>query len=107
MRRRTVDLVEEDDVGVSKSLNRLAILGLLACGGAWAQDTVSVQVGLTIPGPVFLVDGQLYSSPKSFNGWSEATTRCTSSSLRNRMEPWEITSIRPRPEFATPSAAGT
>ena len=51
-------------MGISKSLNRLAILGLLACGGAWAQDTVSVQVGLNQPGPVFLVDGQLYTSPQ-------------------------------------------
>jgi uncharacterized protein (TIGR03437 family) len=51
-------------VGVSKSLNRLAILGLLACGVAWAQDTVSVKVGMSTPGPFFLVDGELYSSPQ-------------------------------------------
>jgi len=51
-------------VGVSKALNRLAILGLLACGGAWAQDTVSVQVGLNMPGPVYLVDGQPFTSPQ-------------------------------------------
>ena len=51
-------------MGASKALNRLAILGLLACGVAWAQDTVSVQVGLSIPGPIFLIDGQPYSSPQ-------------------------------------------
>ncbi len=51
-------------MGISKALNRLAILGLLACGTVWAQGTVSVQVGLTMPGPVFLIDGQLYSSPQ-------------------------------------------
>jgi uncharacterized protein (TIGR03437 family) len=51
-------------VGVSKSLNRLAILGLLACGGAWAQDTAMVTVGLSSPGPAFLVDGQMYTTPQ-------------------------------------------
>ncbi len=51
-------------MGVSKTLNRLAILGLLACGAAWAQDTVSVQVGLNLPGPIFLIDGQVYSTPQ-------------------------------------------
>ncbi len=50
-------------MGVSKSLNRLAILGLLACGGAWAQ-TVSVQVGLSAPGAYFLLDGQPFSSSR-------------------------------------------
>ena len=53
-------------MGVLKSLNRLAILGLLACGGAWAQDTVSVTVGLSIPGPYFLVDGQNFTSTQIF-----------------------------------------
>jgi len=52
-------------VGVSKSLSRLAILGILACGGAWAQ-TVSVQVGLSAPGPYFLVDGQPFTSTQVF-----------------------------------------
>jgi len=50
-------------VGVSNSLNRLVILGLLACGGAWAQ-TVSVTVGLSTPGPTFLIDGQPFTSPQ-------------------------------------------
>jgi len=53
-------------VGVSKSLNRLAILGILACGGAWAQSVVGVQVGLSEPGPYFLVDGQPYNTPQIF-----------------------------------------
>ncbi|MCU1339680.1 MAG: hypothetical protein JWO19_5261 [Bryobacterales bacterium] len=54
-------------MGVAKSLNRLAILGLLACGGAWAQDTISVRVGLSTPGPFFLIDGQAYSTPQVMN----------------------------------------
>ena len=49
-------------MGVSKSLNRLAILGLLACGGAWAQNTVAVSVGLSAPGAYFMIDGQPFSS---------------------------------------------
>lgn len=54
----------------AKRLNRLVILGLLACGGAWAQTTtVPVRVGLSIPGPIFLVDGQAYTSPQIFQ-WS-------------------------------------
>jgi len=55
---------EEDDVGVSKNLNRLGILGLLVCGTVWAQETVSVSVGLTTPGPIFLIDGQPFTSPQ-------------------------------------------
>ena len=53
---------------VAKRLNRLVILGLVACAGAWAQ-TVPVRVGLSIPGPIFLVDGQAYTSPQIFQ-WS-------------------------------------
>lgn len=60
-------------MGVSKALNRLAILGLLACGSVWAQDTVSVQVGLSIPGPIFLIDGQPYSSPQVVQ-WTVGST---------------------------------
>ena len=60
-------------MGVSKSLNRLAILGLLACGAAWAQDTVSVQVGLSMPGPIFMIDGQVYSSPQVVQ-WTVGST---------------------------------
>ena len=52
-------------MGVSKALNRLAMLGLLACGTVWAQDIVSVQVGLSMPGPVFLIDGQPFSSTQT------------------------------------------
>jgi len=53
-------------VGVAKSLKRLAILGLLTCAGAWAQTSLPVRVGLSIPGPIFLVDGQAYTSPQVF-----------------------------------------
>ena len=53
-------------MGVAKSLKRLAILGLLTCAGAWAQTSVPVRVGLSIPGPIFLVDGQAYTSPQVF-----------------------------------------
>ena len=56
-------------MGVAKSLNRLAILGLLSCAGAWAQSTVSVKVGLSLEGPIFLVDGQAYTSTQTFQ-WS-------------------------------------
>jgi len=59
-------------VGVSKSLKRLAILGLLACGGAWAQDTVAVKVSLTAPA-TFLVDGQPFSSPQILR-WQVGST---------------------------------
>ena len=51
-------------MGVSKNLNRLGILGLLVCGTVWAQETVSVSVGLTTPGPIFLIDGQPFTSPQ-------------------------------------------
>lgn len=60
-------------MGVSKSLNRLVILGLLACGAAWAQDTVSVQVGLNLPGPTFMIDGQVFSSPQVVQ-WAVGST---------------------------------
>lgn len=53
-------------MGVAKSLKRLAILGLLTCAGAWAQTSVPVRVGLSIPGPIFLVDGQAYTTPQIF-----------------------------------------
>jgi uncharacterized protein (TIGR03437 family) len=64
---------EEEDVGVSKSLKRLAILGLLACGGAWAQNTVPVQVGLTVPGAIFLIDGQPFSTTQIVQ-WAVGST---------------------------------
>src|SRR6266446_2252700 len=34
--------------------------------GVGAQTTVPVRVGLSIPGPIFLVDGQAYTSPQIF-----------------------------------------
>ena len=60
-------------MGVSKSLKRLAILGLLACGGAWAQSTVAVTVGLTVPGALFLIDGQPFSSTQIVQ-WAVGST---------------------------------
>jgi uncharacterized protein (TIGR03437 family) len=55
-------------VDVSRNLNRLALLALLTCGGSWAQTTtVPVRVGLSIPGAVFLVDGQAYTSSQILN----------------------------------------
>ena len=60
-------------MGVSKSLNRLAILGLLACGGAWAQSTVAVKVGLSVPGAVFLIDGQPFTSTQIVQ-WAVGST---------------------------------
>ena len=60
-------------MGVSKSLKRLAILGLLACGGAWAQNTVGVKVGLTVPGAIFLIDGQPFSSTQIVQ-WTVGST---------------------------------
>jgi uncharacterized protein (TIGR03437 family) len=53
-------------VEAAKRLKRLVILSLLTCVGAWAQNTVAVRVGLNIPGPIFLVDGQAYTSPQIF-----------------------------------------
>ena len=42
------------------------MVGLLTCAAAWAQTTIPVRVGLSVPGPVFLVDGQAYTSPQIF-----------------------------------------
>src|SRR5512138_1545017 len=42
------------------------MVGLLTCGAGWAQTTIPVRVGLSVPGPVFLVDGQAYTSPQIF-----------------------------------------
>jgi uncharacterized protein (TIGR03437 family) len=53
-------------VARSNYLNRLVILGALMSCGAVAQTTVPVRVGLSIPGPIFLVDGQAYTSPQIF-----------------------------------------
>jgi uncharacterized protein (TIGR03437 family) len=39
---------------------------LLASGGAFAQSTVGVTVGLSLPGPVFYVDGQTYNNSHVF-----------------------------------------
>lgn len=60
-------------MGVSKSLKRLAILGLLACGGAWAQNVVPVEVGLTVPGAIFLIDGQPFSNTQIVQ-WTVGST---------------------------------
>ena len=53
-------------MGVAKSLKRLAILGLLTCAGAWAQTSVSVKVGLSVPGAIFVVDGQAFTTQQVF-----------------------------------------
>ena len=53
-------------MGRSNYLNRLVILGAVMSAGAWAQTTIPVRVGLSIPGPLFLVDGQAYTSPQIF-----------------------------------------
>lgn len=55
-------------MSIAKYLNRLVILGLMTGVSVWAQ-TVPVQVGLSLPGPIFLVDGQAYTSPQVFQ-WS-------------------------------------
>src|SRR5580704_9130083 len=44
----------------------LSLLMLLASGGAVAQTTVGVTVGLSQPGPVFYVDGQTYNNAHVF-----------------------------------------
>ena len=60
-------------MGVSKSLNRLTMLGLLACASTWAQDVVTVKVGLSKPGAYYLVDGQPYTSTQSLQ-WTVGST---------------------------------
>jgi len=64
---------QEDHVGVSRNLKRLAVLGLLACGTAWGQKTVGVQVGLSIPGALFLIDGQPFTSTQVVQ-WTVGST---------------------------------
>jgi uncharacterized protein (TIGR03437 family) len=60
-------------VGIVKGLTRLAIVGFLACGGAWAQSSVTVQVGLTLPGVYFLIDGQPFSAIQTVQ-WDVGST---------------------------------
>jgi uncharacterized protein (TIGR03437 family) len=55
------------DTGVMKQLKSLAVIGLLASAGAWAQGVSQITVGMTQPGAAFLVDGVTYSSTQVFN----------------------------------------
>jgi uncharacterized protein (TIGR03437 family) len=50
----------------------LIFLMLLACGSAWAQTVSSVNISLTVPGPIFIVDGQQYNTPQTFL-WPEGS----------------------------------
>jgi len=56
-------------VKAAKRLKRLIFLGLFACAALWGQTTIPVRVGLSIPGTIFLVDGQAYTSTQIFH-WS-------------------------------------
>ena len=60
-------------MGVLKNVGRLAMLGILACGGAWAQGSVSVQIGLNTPGVYFLIDGQQFSTTQTVQ-WAVGST---------------------------------
>ncbi|MBZ5634136.1 MAG: hypothetical protein LAO55_13530 [Acidobacteriia bacterium] len=79
----------------------MAILGLLACGGVWAQSSVSVTVGLSESGPLFLVDGQIYSSPQIFQ-WAVGSTHQiyfiqseeADGSLGNHQYPQQVKGVR-------------
>ncbi|MGH9645234.1 MAG: hypothetical protein ACRD4E_00335, partial [Bryobacteraceae bacterium] len=51
----------------------MAILGLLACGGVSAQSTVAVTVGLSVPGAIFTIDGQPFSSTQIVQ-WAVGST---------------------------------
>ena len=42
------------------------MLMLLGCVGAKAQAVGSVSVGLSLPGPIFYVDGQRYNTQQIF-----------------------------------------
>jgi uncharacterized protein (TIGR03437 family) len=50
----------------------LILLMLLACGGAWAQPVTSVNISLSVNGPIFIVDGQQYDTPQTFL-WPEGS----------------------------------
>jgi uncharacterized protein (TIGR03437 family) len=54
-----------------KRVKSLSLLMLLASGGIFAQ-TIGVTVGLSQPGPVFYVDGQLYGTTQVFL-WPEGS----------------------------------
>ncbi len=49
-----------------KRTKYLIILLLIACTGALAQTTQGVTIGLSIAGPIFIVDGQQYASQQIF-----------------------------------------
>ncbi len=50
-----------------KQLKSLAIIGLLASAGAWAQSASQITVGLSMPGATFIVDGTYYTSTQVFS----------------------------------------
>jgi uncharacterized protein (TIGR03437 family) len=49
-----------------KSWKPLAILGLLAGTGVWAQDVSQITIGTSVPGPNFMVDGTTYTQTQVF-----------------------------------------
>jgi uncharacterized protein (TIGR03437 family) len=55
------------NTGVMKQLKSLAIMGLLASAGAWAQGVSQITIGLTQPGAAFLVDGVTYTTTQVFS----------------------------------------
>src|SRR4051794_29701717 len=59
---------EERTVFMTRAI-RLAIIGILACTGAWAQitpGTSTVKVGTSIEGPIFFVDGRQFTTTQTF-----------------------------------------
>ena len=55
------------DMGVVKQFKPLALMGLLATAGAWAQGVSQISIGLTQPGATFIVDGTNYTSTQVFS----------------------------------------
>jgi uncharacterized protein (TIGR03437 family) len=49
-----------------KSWKPLAILGLLASAGVWAQGVSQITIGTSVPGPNFMVDGTTYTQTQVF-----------------------------------------
>jgi uncharacterized protein (TIGR03437 family) len=51
---------------VITGVKRLVLLALLACVCAWAQQTTSIHIGTNPNGPIFVVDGQQYTTSQVF-----------------------------------------
>jgi uncharacterized protein (TIGR03437 family) len=49
-----------------KQAKWLSVLMLVVGSGAWAQSVSSVTVGLSVPGPIYIVDGQRYNTTQVF-----------------------------------------